>query len=168
MMQQSEQSSLSMRLRVLEEKSNNLNRKIEFLERNMVASNKKKNEMLRNFDTDLLDIKREIDSLKFREDDRHIVFVNILESNIKCQNGLAIDFQKLKARDDKAVTAEALPIGFSDGAVEGHAAVLTQIRIVRREPVFHIREDPGMIDRAVSFEDAGNADPADFKISGST
>jgi tetrahydromethanopterin S-methyltransferase subunit F len=68
MMQQPEQSSLSMRLRVLEEKSNNLNRKIEFLERNMVASNKKKNEMLRNFDTDLLDIKREIDSLKQKTD----------------------------------------------------------------------------------------------------
>lgn len=68
MMQQPEQSSLSMRLRVLEEKSNNLNKKIEFLERNMVASNKKKNDMLRNFDVDLIDIKREIEAMKQKTD----------------------------------------------------------------------------------------------------
>ncbi len=61
-------SSLSMRLRVVEEKSNNLNRKIEFLERNMVESNKKKNEMLRNFDSELLELKHEIDGIKQKMD----------------------------------------------------------------------------------------------------
>ena len=63
-----EQSALSMRLRLVEEKSNNLNKKIEFLERNMVAANKKKNEMLHNFDADILEIKRDIDALKQKTD----------------------------------------------------------------------------------------------------
>ena len=63
-----EQSSMSMRLRLVEEKSNNLNKKIEFLERNMVAVNKKKSDMLHNFDSELLDLKREIDSLKQKTD----------------------------------------------------------------------------------------------------
>lgn len=63
-----EQSAMSMRLRLLEEKSTNLNKKIEFLERNMVAVNKKKGDLLHNFDSELLDIKREIDSLKQKTD----------------------------------------------------------------------------------------------------
>ena len=56
------------RIRILEEKASNLNRKIELLESNVVTGNKKKNETLRAFDNDLLEIKRDLTGVKQKID----------------------------------------------------------------------------------------------------
>lgn len=56
------------RVRLLEEKTSNLNQKIELLESNIVKGNKKKNEVLREFDNDLLEIKRELAGVKQKVD----------------------------------------------------------------------------------------------------
>jgi len=53
-------NALRSRLRLLEEKTTNLNRKIELLENNFVSSNKKRNETLRSVDQDVLGVKHEI------------------------------------------------------------------------------------------------------------
>jgi len=56
--------SLQTRLRLTEEKSSNLNGKIELLENNFVTSNKKRNDTLRELQVDALDLKREVEDLK--------------------------------------------------------------------------------------------------------
>ena len=53
-------SALRSRLRLLEEKTTNLNRKIELLESNLINSNKKKSETLRALDEDVMDVKHEM------------------------------------------------------------------------------------------------------------
>lgn len=53
-------NALRSRLRLLEEKTTNLNRKIELLESNLVSSNKKRGETLRAIDQDLLAVKQEM------------------------------------------------------------------------------------------------------------
>ncbi|MBI4152997.1 hypothetical protein HY497_00605 [Candidatus Woesearchaeota archaeon] len=63
-----EGSMLNTRIRVLEEKASNLNRKIELLESNVVKGNKKRNETLRAFDNDLLEMKRDLTSVKQKID----------------------------------------------------------------------------------------------------
>ena len=56
--------SLQTRLRLTEEKSTNLNGKIELLENNFVTSNKKRNEALRELQSDALELKREVEDMK--------------------------------------------------------------------------------------------------------
>jgi len=57
-------ASLQTRVRLAEEKSSNLNGKIELLENNFVTSNKKRNESLRELQADVLELKHEMDDLK--------------------------------------------------------------------------------------------------------
>lgn len=61
---QADTSSFNTRLRLVEEKCTNLNRKIEFLEGNLVATTKKFNEAIHHMDADLLEAKRNLDSFK--------------------------------------------------------------------------------------------------------
>ncbi len=56
-------STLSTRIRLAEEKINNINRKLELLESNFVSSNKKNTETLRVANSDILELKREIQLL---------------------------------------------------------------------------------------------------------
>ncbi len=64
----SDLTSLTTRIRIAEEKASNVNRKFELLEGNFVASNKKQNETLRAVDADILDIKRELNSIRQKMD----------------------------------------------------------------------------------------------------
>ena len=64
----SEGGMLQTRIRILEEKASNLNKKIELLESSVVKGNKKKNETLREFDNDLLEVKRELSGVKQKVD----------------------------------------------------------------------------------------------------
>ena len=59
-------NALRSRLRLLEEKTTNLNRKIELLESNLVNSNKKRGETLRAVDQDLLNAKHDIADFKHK------------------------------------------------------------------------------------------------------
>ena len=59
---------LTTRLRLTEEKANNLNKKLELIERNFISSNKKQNETLHALDSDILELKREINLMKQKTD----------------------------------------------------------------------------------------------------
>ena len=59
-------SALRSRLRLLEEKTTNLNRKIELLESNLVSGNKKRGETLRALDQDLLTVKQEMSDFRHK------------------------------------------------------------------------------------------------------
>ena len=59
-------NALRSRLRLLEEKTTNLNRKIELLESNLISSNKKRSETLRALDQDLLDVKHEMSDFRHK------------------------------------------------------------------------------------------------------
>lgn len=63
-----ESGMLNGRIRLLEEKTSNLNRKIELLESNVVKGNKTKNDTLRSFDNDLLELKRDLAAVKQKVD----------------------------------------------------------------------------------------------------
>ena len=56
--------NLNNRLRLTEEKTMNLNRKIELIESNMLTSSKKTSSNIKTMDTELLELKRELDTLK--------------------------------------------------------------------------------------------------------
>lgn len=58
------ESSLHARLRLVEEKASNLNQKVELLESNVVRSNKARNLKIREFESDLLEVKRNISSIQ--------------------------------------------------------------------------------------------------------
>ena len=59
---------LTTRLRLTEEKANNLNKKLELIERNFISSSKKQNETLHALDSDILELKREINLIKQKTD----------------------------------------------------------------------------------------------------
>ena len=57
-------ASLQTRVRLSEEKSSNLNSKLELLENNFVTSNKKRNDSIRELQADMLEMKHELEELK--------------------------------------------------------------------------------------------------------
>ncbi|HLC20414.1 MAG TPA: hypothetical protein VJK72_05810 [Candidatus Nanoarchaeia archaeon] len=59
-------NALRSRLRLLEEKTTNLNRKIELLESNLINSNKKRGETVRALDADLLEVKHEMSDFRHK------------------------------------------------------------------------------------------------------
>ena len=59
---------LNNRLNLVEEKTTNLNKKFEVLEKNMLDNFKKFNSNFRSSDSDLLEVKRDLDSLRQKLD----------------------------------------------------------------------------------------------------
>lgn len=60
--------NMNNRLRLVEEKTTNLNRKIELIESNMIATSKKTSSDIKTIDSELLELKREIDTIKQKFD----------------------------------------------------------------------------------------------------
>jgi hypothetical protein len=57
-------NAMRTRTRLVEEKLSNLNRKVEFLENNFVASNRRRNEVVQHLNSDVVELKRDIDDIK--------------------------------------------------------------------------------------------------------
>ena len=60
--------NINNRLRLIEEKTTNLNSKIELIESNMISNSKKTSSDIKTIDSELLELKREIDTLKQKFD----------------------------------------------------------------------------------------------------
>ena len=63
-----ENININNRLRLVEEKTTNLNRKIEVIEKNMLDHFKKTTQDFKTFDKELMDFKHEINALKEKAD----------------------------------------------------------------------------------------------------
>ncbi len=59
---------ISRRLRILESRNTELNRKIELIEKNMLGERKRFNTELKTFDSDVLELKKEVNDMKEKTD----------------------------------------------------------------------------------------------------